>query len=230
MLISLLLTIVLGFFIGPYIPTDTIPFVSVVNGTEMTSIFSIAFVLSSALFYFLSYREKEDILTPLRKSLQGTWRIEYQAWRVEGDGSIRDHNAANVCSIKIDEGTAKLYLTTRTVSSRLYEADELRIDDISINPAPNPQRISYYQDMVVRLKSGSMQELNRTNSEVRAPIFVIASFDKPMNKESIRFMSGHWYDLDGTFAQLERSLAERNGVSVRGEVPRSGEITFERVE
>ncbi|MCC7047766.1 MAG: hypothetical protein IT562_13715 [Alphaproteobacteria bacterium] len=194
------------------------------------SIFFTGFFAFSFLFYFITYKEREDILSPLRKKLVGTWKITYQSWSYSESGRLVEDSRHDACTIGIDEGTAKLYISINIDAHKIYEDGKRRIDDITLNPLLNPKRLTYYHLFEMKIKEQISQAIGVKNSDISFSVFCWLKIIEPEGDDPIQEMEGRWYDLDGTISNIRMDLAKKgdNIASLSAQYPLSGTLTFRR--
>ena len=119
------------------------PFVKINNGVVVAIIFLVWFFAFVILVYVLSFKEDEDHKSPIRKRLQGIWKVRYQTWRYGVDGKIVEDSARQVCVIKIDL-YAKLYfvINADTEENDIYQAGEFKVEDVAINTNSRPTNLN----------------------------------------------------------------------------------------
>jgi hypothetical protein len=228
--LALLLTTTIGFSLEALGLIDRYPYVQVNDVSTVTTIYISSLIVLLTLIIFFTFKEIEDIYTPLRKMVKGIWRVTYQTWGYDEDGKVVEHSSVEVCTIGIDITTAKLYFRIQINASDLYEACELRIDDIAINPSSSPKRLAYYYLMNMKLRDDKRILLGLDNSQVSFPIFGILRLDEDRKGDLYEKMEGEWYDLNDTYSdQLEQLFKQKLGDVELPSLPRRGMMTFLRV-
>lgn len=230
LIIAVLLTLAIGIFAGFIHLMSEMPYFEVTD-TRMTSlIFVILFFALSAIFYVLTYKEREDILTPLRKHLEGPWRIEYQNFFYDQQGALRQEKRVDVCTIGIDPNTAKLFILVEMVDNPFFRGRKTRIDDITLNPGLVPKRMMYFYELNLVIEPALVARHNLPSSGIRAPVFVVVELDEPNDRPlRINHMRGSWYDLNGTFAEFFQDLAKRDSLPMQTPLPTRGGIALHRI-
>jgi formate hydrogenlyase subunit 3/multisubunit Na+/H+ antiporter MnhD subunit len=90
--LAILFTSVVGILSQVLELNSKFPFFAVQNPQTAVILFLACSVTFTVLIYVLTLKEREDILTPIRKKLRGVWRVRYQTFSYEADGSIRMKN------------------------------------------------------------------------------------------------------------------------------------------
>jgi hypothetical protein len=120
-------------------------------------------------------------------------------------------------------------MSFQTIETELFQASDTRIDDVMINPALQPRRLIYYHELSLRIQPAAQQSVERLKNNFNAPVFgALRIVEK--NDGSINELEGEWYDLTGAFAELAEDFAKQNHIATQAQLPRSGRITFHRVE
>jgi hypothetical protein len=229
LVISVLFTLVVGLLLGAYALSTEFPYFSINNHQLASTVFVACFVAFTFLLYFLTYKEREDILTPIRKKLRGHWRIEYQSWKINALGDLEEDWRVEVCTIGIDDGTAKTYIQIDNVQNELFESSPTKIEDITINPKTSPMRITYFHEMKMRFTPAARELLGDEKSEVSAPILGVLGISDGDDAGNIDRLTGDWYDLDGTFAKLVEDFSSKSGRPTKESLPRKGAMRFSRL-
>ncbi len=230
--LSLTLTATVGFSLKSIAISFAPPYLTIIDREIITTIYISCLFVFVILIYFLTLREREDILTPLRKKLKGIWRVNYQIWKHDQHGKVIEDSVIEVCVIGIDISTAKLYFYIKTDAAGIYEGGEFRIDDITINPYSSPKRLTYYYNTSIRLKDEVRDKLGLKDSTLTFPVFGILNIieENKEPKSSYEKMTGYWYDLEGIYSNvLEATFKAKNDAEECTSLPRKGLMTFERV-
>ena len=230
LIIAVLLNLAIGLFAGFIHLNGEMPYFEVAD-TRMTSIgFVIVFCALSTLFYVLTYKEREDILTPLRKHLRGPWRIEYQNFFYDPEGRLKQQTRVDVCTIDIDPTTAKLFILIEMVDGPYFRATTTRVADITLNPALVPKRMMYFYELALKVEPALVARHNLPEATLKAPVFVVLEIEDPADRPPrITAMHGSWHDLNGLFATFFEDLAKRDGIPMQVPLPTRGSITLRRI-
>ena len=229
LIIAVLLSLAIGTFAGFIHPTREAPYFEVLEGRVAAPLFIIVFCAFSLLFYLLTYKEREDILTPLRERMMGPWRIEYQNFFYDQQGGLRQERRVDVCTIGIDPDTAKLFIVIDLVDGPYLRGGKTRIDDITLNPALVPKRMVYFYELDLAIEPGLVARHNLPTDRIKAPVCVVLEIDEPNDHPRIDHMHGSWHDLNGVFSDFFEDLARRENVPAQVPLPTRGGIKLRRI-
>lgn len=167
------------------------------NGPWFVVSFVVFSCCLSALGYFSEYKAKEDILTPIRKMLVGTWKVRFESWILE-DGKIRKSSTQDVCIINIDNISAKLYMNFTINNSDIFCDTEFDITNVNIQFQTEPKKLIYFHEIDLQLKEPA--QFSRTEPKLTMPILGVLEFR--VIDDKVNGMSGYWYDVNNTIWHL----------------------------
>jgi hypothetical protein len=224
-----LCVLVFGWPLGALVPLNIFPFVHIQDQRITLILTGTSFVFASLFLLTKSRADGEDIYTPLRKELKGTWRISYDSFKHDDRGKVELERPINVAILGIDSTTLKMFMDITLSQTAFFTEEAVRIADISINPGVNPHRLVYYHILKRHVRDDVAKNVGPLEREVVGPIAAILEFQRNTVGKIDR-LDGHWYDLEEEFSSADERFAKLEiSDSNLEKVPRRGGITFKRV-
>jgi hypothetical protein len=183
------------------------------------AILVISILVFMPMTYLMLLREGDDLLTPLRKALNGSWRVEYQDYSYDPNGKVVSTTEIDTMKIGISSSTRKLYMASSLHGHPVFEDYDRTIDNIAINDTTQPSKLIYYYELTIR---------TRDHHEISGPIFcqMAIEFDE---KAKPYQLIGKWYDLDGSFSRSKEAFLKakfNRNAQFAGTFPESGDLKF----
>jgi hypothetical protein len=224
-----LCVLVFGWPLGALVPLSAFPYVQIHDQRITLILTGTSFVFASLFLLTKSRADAEDIYTPLRKELNGNWRISYDSFKHDDRGKVELERPFNVATLGIDSTTRKMFMDMTLSQTDFFKEEPVRIADISINPGVNPHRLVYYHILKRHVRDDVTKNVGPLEREVIGPIAAILEFQRN-TVGKIDTLDGHWYDLDEEFSGANERFAKLEASNNNLEkVPRRGGIKFERV-
>lgn len=224
MAFSLVMTLLIGTFYGTFTFSSDAPWLHVVTSQQYWV--GIFFVSFSFVFAFAGYlsevRLREDILTPLRKKLVGTWAVRAQTWKIE-DGKIELGHVDQICEIGIDSFGRKLFLHFRIKNSDIFRDDNIDITNLNIQYQTEPMKLIYFYDTQLQLKK-PVYDGAISLDKISFPIVTVLDFK--IENEQVNTMTGYWYDINNSLFSLAHKMKDLRGLQELTEAVSRGAITF----
>src|SRR5262249_4709250 len=141
MLFSFVMTLVIGYLVGTLALKQEFPWIQILSQQYWVGIFFVTISLVVAFGGYVSeLRAREDILTPLRKKLVGTWEVRAQTWKLD-QGKIELGYITSICEIGIDSFGRKLYLHFRIRNSDIFRDSDIDIINLNIQYQTEPKKL-----------------------------------------------------------------------------------------
>jgi hypothetical protein len=163
-------------------------------------------------------REKDDLLTAFRRKIEGIWEMTYLYWDYDDDGSQTERSVVSHANFLVDESTGKLGITLDLKPVGHWKGDAETVTAIMIWPVHQPEHLGYYHVFSIPLDTGE-QILGAT----------FTSLDIRFDGHQPVSLSGTWYDLDQSFARINRKAATDAGTKVQKELPPRGRIQYKKL-
>ena len=125
--------------------------------------------------------EGDDVLTPLRKRLCGTWNVKAS----NPDGGPAWVGTAD---FEIEPLMRKLAINITIQATATHSERKLQISDISLNPRTLPYTLSYYVDFDLEMRGTPDNKTTYPEFEV----FVRTEYQAQKKQE---LLIGRWYEL-----------------------------------
>ena len=145
--------------------------------------------------------------------------MSFRSWRFNDAGEPEEIKNTSHARFDVNEKTKKLGMRTRVKSDGEFDEENISIEAISIWPTINPRYLDYFHDLSLSHGHGEI---------VRGPVFV--HLDIEYDGDQPARLRGIWYDLDGTFAKVQKETLVQSRREVRGELPTRGRIAFTKLD
>lgn len=199
---SLLVTLAAGHFLH-YLVVVTSPSVGVTmgpeHGREVAGFFLGLLTLTTIGGLMSTRRAKDDVLTPIRRKLQGQWLANIDTYRLDDPkgGEARDvifGNFSNTCEFTIDPVTAKLVLTIHVQNTDLFQHTKVSTTNIHIEGKGKCSRLIFYETFEFSVNEAHAHEF--ADRTVVMPMICVLDFDA--DQPAISSLNGYWYDIENT--------------------------------
>lgn len=184
-------------------------------------IFIILFISVWFILYVTGTNDANDVYSEVRENLQGLWLVTYQAKRgAELETTTPIHAVG--CKIEIN-ALKKLELVFNISSNPIFVNDDSRIRDVAIRYSENGGYTMFYYYKVSRqlhapIARHLLPEDDSPNiGQVELEIFGHLRFDKPAPDETVKKITGRWYDLNGNSSRLITFVEQTQSADAKGE-------------
>jgi len=79
------------------------------------------------------------------------------------------------------------------------------------------------------LKAEAREILHTTENEIVIPLLGNLNFPDDQDRTPLNSLRRIWYNMNWTYAQLIEKWVQQDGIQVKNQLPRKGEMVFERM-
>lgn len=191
------------------------------------AVFCTTFISLFSMIYFAGRREAEDLLTPLRNQMVGTWRV-YRTLQVYDPDvkKVVSRDVETSCNIDTDE-KKKLVINFHVRGSNLFEDHDIYIDSISLFTNGNKNQLVYFYQKELSIHKHILNRIKDLDNVLVQKVLVVLEFRSERNK--VKEMKGVWHDVDRKTTSLIHSIQTSSQPTFSHDYPASeGKVKFEK--
>jgi hypothetical protein len=166
----------------------------------------IIFIASWFILYLLNSKDATDVYSEVRELLKGGWVVTYEESQGPVSTTVIAPRRTTACMIAINPDNLKLELVFQVKDNPIFRDEERQlIRDVGFRyNEEGGYTMMYYLagERMLRPEISSLIISEGKSGEIDIEIFGRVQFARPAKGNSVEYMSGHWYDLNGNISRL----------------------------